>query len=290
MKYQLKNEYLQITLQDLGAELQSIIKDGKEYLWVADENYWEEHSPILFPFVGRLTDGKYQLHGKEYFQEIHGFARHFVYEVKEKTENSLLFSLKDNEDTRKMYPYSFELQIRYTLEKNKIRVKYVVKNESEDTMYFGIGAHPGFNLPLEEGLKFEDYYLEFDRACFPERIGFTPDCFLNGKNERFLLEENRRLMLHHALFDKDAIVLQHVANCVTLKSDKGSRKVTVSYPDLPFLGIWHNPFTSAPFVAIEPWGALPFRKDVVEDIQYRSDFVRLKAGAYYENEWSIEIA
>lgn len=289
MKYQLKNNYLQIELDDFGAELQSIVKDGKEYLWVADETYWGEHSPILFPFVGRLTNGTYQLHGKTYAQEIHGFARHFVYDVTEKTETGIVFSLKDNEKTREMYPYSFELQVCYTLEKNRIQVKYMVKNESRDTMYFGIGAHPGFNLPLEEGLRFEDYYLEFDRPCVPERIGFTPECFLNGKNEPFPLEENRRLPLNHALFDRDAIVLQHMANCVTLKSDKGCRKVKLSYPDLPYLGIWHNPFTQAPFVAIEPWGALPFRQDVVEDIQYRSDFVRLKAGARYENEWSMEI-
>ena len=28
-------------------------------------------------------------------------------------------------------------------------------------MYFGLGGHPGFNVPLEAGLSFEDYCLEF---------------------------------------------------------------------------------------------------------------------------------
>lgn len=289
MKYGLENNYIKIELNDYGAEMQSIVKDGKEYLWVADEKYWNEHSPILFPFVGRLTEGKYQLKGKEYSQIIHGFARQFTYEVLENTEKSITFSLKDNEQTWEQYPYHFELQISYTLEENKITVGYLVKNLSEDTMYFGIGGHPGFNLPLDEGLVFEDYYLEFERKCQPERIGFTKACFLNGQNENFLLEDDQRLSLKHNLFDQDAIVLQHMADCVTLKSDKGNRKVTVSYPDMSYLGIWHNPFTEAPFVAIEPWGSLPFRQDVVEDIQYRSDYVKLKAGLEYCNQWTITI-
>ena len=28
-------------------------------------------------------------------------------------------------------------------------------------MYFGIGGHPAFNVPLESSLTFEDYYLSF---------------------------------------------------------------------------------------------------------------------------------
>lgn len=287
MKYQLENNDMKIEMDDLGAELQSIVKDGKEYLWVADEAYWNEHSPILFPFVGRLTEGKYRLKGKEYPQIIHGFARQFTYDVVEKTEDKIVFSLKDNAQTFEMYPYHFELQISYTLKENTILVGYLVKNLSEDTMYFGIGGHPGFNLPLDEELVFEDYYLEFDSKCQPERIGFTKPCFLSGQNENFCLEEGKRLSLKHNLFDQDAIVLQHMADSVTLKSDKGNRKVTVTYPDMSYLGIWHNPFTEAPFVAIEPWGALPARQDVVEDLQYRSDNVKLKAGAEYRNEWSI---
>ena len=81
MEYQIRNGNIQAVISDLGAELQSIKKDGTEYLWNGDERYWSERSPILFPYVGRFTEGKYLLDGKEYEMNIHGFARKFAYHV-----------------------------------------------------------------------------------------------------------------------------------------------------------------------------------------------------------------
>lgn len=288
MKYQLKNECLKIEIDDNGAELQSVMKDGQEYLWVADKTYWDEHSPLLFPLVGRMTGGEFLLNGKRFSQEIHGFARHCTYEVLEETGNSITFFLKDNTLIREMYPYQFELRVVYTLIDNQVQITYQVENFSQDTMYFGIGGHPGFNLPLEEGLKFEDYYLEFGAECKPDQVGLTDACFLNGCNRSYLLDENR-IPLRHDLFDHDAIVLQNMADQITLKSDKGKRSVTLYYPDMPYLGIWHNPYTEAPFVAIEPWASLPARQDIVEELRFRSDFIHLRPKQVYTNQWSIAV-
>lgn len=289
MKYQLENRHLKIELSDLGAELQSIVKEGQEYLWQADERYWPEHAPVLFPFVGRQTGGKYLVEGQEYHQEIHGFARHFSFDVMSKTDNCIVFSLKDNEQTRERYPGSFELRIVYVLLDNRIIITYRVENLSQNIMHFGIGGHPGFLLPLEQSLEFEDYYLEFAGKCKPDQVGITDAGFLSGVNSPYPLEEGRILPLHHGLFDHDAIVLQNMADQVTLKSDKGRRSVTVSYPDMSYLGIWHNPHTEAPFVAIEPWASLPARQDIVEEFRYRPDFIHLKAGQVYTNQWSITV-
>ncbi len=75
----------------------------------------------------------------------------------------------------------------------------------------------------------------------------------------------------------------------TLKSDKGTRQVSVSYPNMPYLGIWHAPKTRAPYVCIEPWTSLPSRQDVVEEFKYKSDLIRLAAGEQYVNIWEISI-
>lgn len=289
MRFQLKNEHLKIELSDLGAELQSIEKEGQEYLWQADEKYWPEHAPVLFPFVGRQTDGKFTVEGQEYHQEIHGFARHFSFDMVNKTESSIAFTLKDDEHTREMYPWHFELRISYMIEDNRIMITYRAENLSCETMYFGIGGHPGFCLPLEKNLKFEDYYLKFGGKCTPDRIGITDAGFLSGINSPYPLEGRCNLALRHDLFDHDAIVLQNMADQVTLKSDKSKRSVTVSYPDMPYLGIWHNSYTEAPFVAIEPWVSLPARQDIVEEFRYRPDYIRLKAGQVYTNQWSITV-
>lgn len=289
MNYKISNGCVQITVSDVGAELQSVKKDGREYLWQGDARYWEERSPLLFPYVGRFTEGKYLLGGREYEMGIHGFARKLPYHVIYQEEDMITFELRDNEDTYKMYPYHFILQVSYELQEQEIEISYRVSNCSNETMYFGIGGHPGLQVPLEEGLEFSDYYLEFGGVSRPERIGHTPACFLSGTNTEFLLEEGRRIKLAHYLFDDDAVVLQNMSDEVTLGSDKGSRKVKVSYPDMPYLGIWHAPKTEAPYVCIEPWTSLPSRQDIIEELKYKSDLIRLAAGEQYVNTWSITI-
>lgn len=289
MNYQISNKYISITVSDVGAELQSIVKEGQEYLWNGDAKYWPERSPLLFPFVGRFTNGKYLLGGKEYEMDIHGFARKLPYALVEKTKNTLIFELCDNEETYKMYPYHFELQVQYELVENTVEISYQVLNLSEDRMYFGIGGHPGFALPFEEGLDFSDYYLEFEGKSFPTRIGHTETCFLSGVDEAFELKEDKYLPLAHTMFDDDAIVLKNVSDKVTLKSDKGTRKVTVSYPKLPYLGLWHAPKTKAPYICIEPWTSLPSRQDIVEEFRYKYDLIRVDKAEMYTNAWSIKI-
>ena len=85
MEYQIANEHLKIVISDVGAEMVSLCKDGAEYLWNGDSTYWSDQSPVLFPFVGRFTNGKYLLAGKEYEMDIHGFARKYPYAMIDKT-------------------------------------------------------------------------------------------------------------------------------------------------------------------------------------------------------------
>ena len=289
MDYQIQNKKLNVVISSLGAELKSIKKDGTEYLWEGDSKYWDEQSPMLFPFVGRLTEGKYLLNGKEYAMGIHGFARFQDYTVVEQDEARIVFEMVDNAETYSVYPYHFVLRISYELDENQLKVAYLVENRSDTEMYFGIGGHPGFKVPLEEGLAFEDYYLEFSEEARPDRIGFSESCFLNGKNELFALENGKILPLSHTMFDEDAIVLQNVCRQVTLKSDKSSKKVTVAYPDCGYIGFWHRPKTDAPYICIEPWVSLPARQDVVEEFSAKSDLIRLFSGEIYRNSWSIVV-
>lgn len=289
MDYRISNNCLEAVISDLGAELQSVKKDGREYLWNGDPAYWKERSPLLFPYVGRLTEGRYLLDGKEYEMGIHGFAKRLPWYVAHREGDLITFELRDSEETYEMYPYHFILQVTYELQENEIVVTYRVSNRSYETMYFGIGGHPGFRVPLEEGLAFSDYYLEFSGTARPQRVGHTPACFLSGTDEEYPLENGRIIRLDHSMFDDDAVVLRNMADEVTLKSDRGKRQVTVSYPYMPYLGIWHRPETQAPYVCIEPWTSLPSRQDVVEELKYKSDLVRLPSGERYTNTWRMEI-
>lgn len=284
------NDELTIQMEEKGAEFYSIQdKNGHEYLWQGDPEYWTGRAPNLFPYIARLTEGKYTLNGKSYDMDKHGFAKNTVFDVEQVSESKIVFRIHDTDETRKQYPFSFTFSITYELDGNRLLMTYDVKNCSDTTMYFGVGAHPGFRVPIESGLDFDDYYLEFNEAADAKRVGFSEDCFLNGEDVSFALEDGVKLPLHHHLFDDDAIVLMDMAKSVTLKSDKGSRAIRVEYPDMDYLGLWHWPKSDAPYICIEPWSSLPSRKNMIEDFATQPSLLSLGAGEEYKNQIVITI-
>lgn len=287
----IQNDSLALTVDTLGAQMMSIRSfDGCEYLWQGDPKYWADRSPTLFPFIGRSTHNSYRLHGKVYPMGIHGFAASGAFDLKEQANDRLVLVLSSNPEMLKQYPFAFALEIAYRLRGNTIAVSYVVHNMSEETMPFGIGGHPGFRVPLERGECFTDYVLEFSQNCDPDRVGFTRDVYLSGYDSPYPLQDSRIIPLCHELFDEDAIILKNMDREVTLRSLVSGRRVTVSFPDMPYVGFWHWPKTDAPYVCIEPWSSLPARQDIVEECSCKSDLIRLGPGKKYENIWTITIA
>lgn len=290
MIYTIENEKLKVQISDRGAELWSIqTKDGTEYLWQGDQKYWRDRALNLFPYIARLTQGKYTVDGQTYEMTIHGFVNYSVLEAKEQRGDRIVFQLTQNEETKKMYPFDFVYRAAYALENDRLLVRFSVENPNETAMYFGIGGHPGFNVPLEKGLRFEDYYLQFDESANPVRVGISPTCFVDGKDREYPLLEGGSIRLSHDLFDDDAIVLTKMAKAVTLKSDKSNRAVRVEYPQMDYVGFWHMPHTDAPYICIEPWSSLPSRQDIIEDLAKQPGLIRLEAGKIYENSWTIQI-
>lgn len=290
MIYTIQNEHLTVEINDKGAELWSVKdKEGTEYLWQGNEQYWGEKAPNLFPYIARLTEGKYRLQGKLYEMGIHGFAKKMVFEAEQITGSHIAFSLRNNEETYDSYPYCFAFSVIYRLEDKKIVVTYCVKNEDDKEMYFGIGGHPGFNVPLEAGLTFEDYYLEFNDSKKAKRIEFSPDCFVTERLHEYSMEDGVRIPLAHNMFDDDAIVLTDVATSVLLAAKSGKKGIRVTYPDMDYIGFWHKPKTDAPYVCIEPWSSLPSRKGIIEEFATKSDLIHLNSGCEYENQYIIEV-
>lgn len=290
MIYTIKNDKIEVSVEDLGAQMRSI-KDatGKEYLWQGDEKYWNGSAPNLFPYIARLTEGKYILKGRTYEMPKHGFLRNSVLKLKEKTQTKMVFSLTDSEETYKMYPYHFEIKVKYELFENELKVSYNVANKDKKVMYFGVGGHPGFRVPVEKELSFEDYFIEFAKGTDMKRVGMSEDCFVTGKDEAFPLEENRRLYLHHNLFDDDAIILKDAPSKVVLESEKGSARIEMETSHLEYLGIWHKPASDAPYVCIEPWSSLPSKKDIIEDLEKQDNLVSLKPDGYYTGFFKVKI-
>lgn len=161
MFYTIRNDALTIRVDTAGAQLMSILgADSTQYLWQGDPRYWPDRSLTIFPYVARLTQGSYRYQGKLYHMPIHGFGPTSEFTVLEHTSTSLTLGLDSSPETYAMYPFLFRFILHYTLEKATLSVELRVENRGEKAMYFGLGGHPGINVPLEKGLAFEDYCLE----------------------------------------------------------------------------------------------------------------------------------
>jgi len=291
MEFQkIQNDKLQIVISPKAAELKSIQDaDGIEYLWQGDPTYWKNQAINLFPYIGRLTEGCYTYKGERYEMSRHGFLPETEMSVEAVSEDSVCYFLRENQETMDVYPFPFELRIKYSLNEYLIDVCFDIINTGDEHMFFGIGGHPGFRVPLVPGLAFDDYYLEFAESCNPLLVGLSETCFPNGEDKEYPLKDGKIIPLTHSLFDNDAIVLRNMHRKVSLKSNKNSKSVTVAFPGMQFIGFWHTTKSDAPFVCIEPWTSLPSRDSIIEDITTQPYMVGLEPGGHYCNEWSIEI-
>jgi galactose mutarotase-like enzyme len=290
MLYSIENEFIKVAVSDKGAELQSIVKksNGIEYLWQGNPAFWSGRAYNLFPICGRLTEGKYTYKNKTYEMDIHGFVKKSVLQAEKISDSEIKFTIAANEKTKKQYPFDFVFSVTYSIKGCELLTKCDIKNTGKETMYFGLGGHPGFNVPLLKDEAFEDYYLEFDCVKPIKKIVMTP-LFYTGKTEPYALKEGKILELSHSLFDNDAIFFTDMCSFVTLKSKKSDCFVRMEYKGMQNLGIWHAPKKEAPYVCIEPWTSVPSYDGKIDDLESKPQMTVLKADTSYENEFKIII-
>lgn len=280
MQYILKNEQLQATFESFGAELISLQDDtGKEYLWYGDSAFWGRHSPVLFPFVGKVKDGKYRYKGVEYTMGQHGFARDMEFTLMSQAEDEIWFVLNSTEETLVKYPFVFRLEVGYKMAADTLRVMWKVVNPAdEEILHFSIGAHPAFLCPLDEGTTQEDYYLQLD----VDEAEYYSASLANGlrtMEKNTLKLEDKKCRMTEGFFDMGDrgtyIFEDSQVKEVALVRPNGRPYVTVSF-EMPLVAVWSPEKKKAPFVCIEPWCG-------------RCDTVAFE-GTLEEREWANQLA
>ena len=247
----IKNEFLTVDISNIGAEVQSVRdSSGKEYIWQGDPAFWNKHAPVLFPICGGLNDGYYTLGGKRYDLDKHGFSRTAEFSVSAHSEGSAEFLLTDTPKTYASYPFHFEFRVRYTLDKNTLKVEFITKNLSDTTMYFACGSHEGYNLPSGiDGAK-----IIFEK---PEELkNYLVEGGVMSPKYEIIGDGSDTLVLGRKYFEIDAIILRELnSRSLTVCDKNGDIRVKVDFPDFDHLLIWQA--CGAPFVCIEPWTSLP---------------------------------
>lgn len=253
----IENDKLIVQILDLGAELSSVLDKelGRERIHDGNPKVWNRHAPLLFPFVGRVTDGKYRIGEKEYRMESqHGFARDMEFICMEKSVEKVVHRLEATEETKKVYPFDFEIFVTHELSRqNKkiLMITWEIRNRGEDTMYFFIGGHPGFTTMERNPREKEEYYLEFEGKDKITYFGVNSQSgFADPGKTKTIDLENGQMKFHPDIYE--TLIFDHpgFTKVRILRPDK-SPHITMDCTGFPGFGIWTK--EEADYICLEPW-------------------------------------
>lgn len=285
----ISTDQLTVSIQEKGAELTSLYnkQTGLEYMWNADPAFWAKSSPILFPIVGTLKEDTYYYEGKSYSLSRHGFARDMYFAITEKETNTITFTLESSEATKEKYPFDFRFDIIYTVIDDTLSVTYKVTNTGKVKMYFSVGGHPAFKVPLVDGTAYNDYYLMFNKNETTGRWPISKEGLIE-KNTISLLNDTNRLPLTKELFFNDALVFKNLhSTSVSLLSSATTHGFEFDFTGFPFLGIWAA--KNADFVCIEPWCGVADSVDTDQQLVHKEGINELGAGGAFERKWKLKL-
>lgn len=263
----IENERFRVGAVETGAELSSFVDNGEELLWQGGE-IWNGQSPLLFPVVGRLRDDTYCLGDETYVIPKHGFARKAQFALENHSKDEMTFLLTDSEETRGCFPFPFELRVHYFFTEGGFVMEHRVKNTGDRTMYFSIGAHPGFACAMGDKVVMDE--TETAAAFRLDENG------LRAEKQTPVFDASREVVVTPDVFKADALIFDGLKSkgCTLEKAD--GRRIHVDFGGAPCLGLWAKP--GAPYVCIEPWYGIDDRWNSGHDFTKKERILSLGAG------------
>jgi aldose 1-epimerase len=283
MEYVIENERLRVTLTRWGAQIKSVIHkaDQVEHMWQADPDVWKFHSPILFPYTGRIKDGRIKIRGRNVENApIHGLVRTLMYDVVQHTAHSVTFAAKACEETLTFFPYHFRLLVTFRLEGEWLHQTITIENTDIECFSFGMGFHPGFVIPFDSNHTALDYEIRFSDLESPRCLE-TPGGLVNGHD--YLLGQNlHALPITDGMFNAGSHCMVGLNSSTVGIYEKGSgRAVLCEVKGHPYCLLWSQPGVPR-FVCIEPWHSLPDRVDTDHDWNGKTAAAVLQPGMSWD--------
>ncbi|MEP6549298.1 MAG: aldose 1-epimerase family protein [Gammaproteobacteria bacterium] len=254
-----------------GAQLSTLRdREGRDLLWDGDPRVWAGRAPLLFPIVGALAGGAYRLDSKIYHLSRHGFARDKRFNIIDSSPSAATFQLRADAASLEIYPFRFELDVHFSIEGPTLLLTTWIRNAGDEPMPASFGYHPGFRWPMPYDRDRAFHYIEFtyDEPAPMRRL--NADGLLTPQPRPTPLS-NRRLALRDDLFQDDVVIFDQVRSRSVIYGAADGPRIRISYPEMPYLGIWTKP--GANFICIEPWHG------IADPEGFSADF-RAKPGAF----------
>lgn len=247
MNHIIQNNRLTVTIDEFGAQMQSVVADGTERLWQNEDGSWAKHAPILFPYCGRCT---MKLGNKNYGQGFHGFARDKAFSCTAKAETSVTFCLCEDEETLLRYPFRFRFSITYALQDNEVQITSTMENTDHKPLYYSCGSHESYALP--GGAEHYEILFPQEEEFIFQLVGenglLSGETHNSGKGTILDLADEKRY--------NDTVILKNIrSRSVTLREKATKRPLAeVAFPEISNLLFWHP--GSSHMICIEPWKTL----------------------------------
>lgn len=115
--------------------------------------------PLLFPFPGRISGGRFDFGGKTYLvpheaanpNAIHGFIYNRPWRLVDQTESSVSAAFQASVDDPSIlnhWPSDFSVEATYALVGSELHFDATFSNTGYDDLPWGFGTHAYFRLPL----------------------------------------------------------------------------------------------------------------------------------------------
>lgn len=287
----IENDWLKVEFLSNGAEIRKVThkKTGLDYMWSGDDKYWGRVAPVLFPIVGRLKGDQYEFNGQTYSMSQHGFLRDVTFELHAKSETNISFDFESAGQYTSIFPFEFKAFIHYELKEDTLIVQWEILNENKEEMYFSIGAHPAFKVPLLENEAIEDYSLHFTPSTNKNVIEYElKDSLIHEKGTA---NDISMIKISDSLFKDDALVYSNIDR-IKLISTKSGHGVEVMFEAFPFVGIWSKYMedfgTMAPFVCIEPWYGIADTYQSSGKLEEKLGINKLGIGENFKTDYKIK--
>lgn len=264
----IENDRFRVGAKDIGAELTSFADNGEELLWQGDTAIWSGQSPLLFPVVGRLREDTYCLGEKTYNIPKHGFVRKSAFQLESASRGEMTFLFTESPETLSCFPFPFELRVHYYFTEGGFVMEHRVKNTGDATMYFSIGAHPGFQCEMGDKVVMDE--IETAAAFRLNADG------LRAAEKTPVFDHSSEVVVTPDVFAADALIFDGLnSRGCTLERANG-RRIHVDFGGAPCLGLWAKP--GAPYVCIEPWYGIDDMHDADHDFTKKERILTLESG------------
>lgn len=260
---------------------------------------WRGKAPLLWPAVGRNFSRtqppdpnaemcSYDFAGRRYDLPIHGFARTQAWRVTGTRADAdgaeVEIELTDNAETRRQYPFGFNFRIVYRLAAGRLTLTHRVAaaRGNDATMFFSIGNHVTFRLPLVPGSAPGETTLQTpSRTELPKDAHTRP----TGESRPLDLAKPSRLAersflppLGLAGYDGDPWV--RLADPTGLAVVVTHRAERLPAGQCILFNLWGSPANG--YFSPEPWVGL------TDSLNRRAGLIELQPGEKWE--WTINFA